>query len=116
MDTFEWEKFGDVVPVRPKKKVLEGEGLGEEKVEEQHAEEENEEEGELTWGDVVLALAAEIVGECRLAVQTRLGYTCSAGLAHNKVRSLRKHSKIPTWLIFSLYATHRFSQRFVRGT
>lgn len=44
------------------------------------------EETPLTWSDVALSIGAEIVLECRSAVHERLGYTCSAGIAPNKVR------------------------------
>src|SRR5690606_989769 len=37
------------------------------------------------WDDVVLALAAEKVQEIRRQVRERLGYTCSAGIARNKI-------------------------------
>lgn len=39
----------------------------------------------LTWSDICLALGAEIVRETRAAVTERLGYTCSAGIATNKM-------------------------------
>ncbi|KAL8345994.1 hypothetical protein RB601_004135 [Gaeumannomyces tritici] len=39
------------------------------------------------WDDVVLLLASEIVRNIRLAVRERLGYTCSAGVASNKLLS-----------------------------
>ncbi|KAM0750196.1 DNA/RNA polymerase [Meredithblackwellia eburnea MCA 4105] len=44
-----------------------------------------EEEIDATWSDVALFLAAEIVMKCRTAVHERLGYTCSAGVAPNKM-------------------------------
>ncbi|GAA5864259.1 hypothetical protein JCM3774_001272 [Rhodotorula dairenensis] len=39
----------------------------------------------LTWSDICLALGAEIVRETRAAVTEELGYTCSAGIATNKM-------------------------------
>lgn len=45
-----------------------------------------EEEPPLSWSDVALAIGAEIVMQCRNAVHERLRYTCSAGIASNKVR------------------------------
>ncbi|KAK4047138.1 N-acetyltransferase eso1 [Microbotryomycetes sp. JL201] len=44
-----------------------------------------EDEPELSWSDVALYLGAEIVKKCRSAVEERLGYTCSAGIAPNKM-------------------------------
>ncbi|KAM0791567.1 hypothetical protein ACM66B_006013 [Microbotryomycetes sp. NB124-2] len=40
---------------------------------------------DLTWSDVALYIGAEIVKKCRYAVEERLGYTCSAGIAPNKM-------------------------------
>lgn len=45
-----------------------------------------EEVEDITWSDVALYLAAGIVEKCRKAVEDQLGYTCSAGVATNKVR------------------------------
>ncbi|KAK4048261.1 N-acetyltransferase eso1 [Microbotryomycetes sp. JL221] len=44
-----------------------------------------EDESELSWSDVALYLGAGIVKQCRSAVEDRLGYTCSAGIARNKM-------------------------------
>ncbi|BGP48674.1 N-acetyltransferase eso1 [Rhodotorula kratochvilovae] len=38
-----------------------------------------------SWSDLCLALGASIVSEVRAAVRARLGYTCSAGIAPNKM-------------------------------
>ncbi|KAL8286986.1 hypothetical protein RQP46_003992 [Phenoliferia psychrophenolica] len=43
------------------------------------------EELDVSWSDVALYLGAEIVGKCRSTVHERLGYTCSAGIAPNKM-------------------------------
>ncbi|GAA5843556.1 hypothetical protein JCM9279_000791 [Rhodotorula babjevae] len=45
------------------------------------------EDGEppLSWSDVALSLGALLVGDIRNAVRARLGYTCSAGIATNKM-------------------------------
>lgn len=37
------------------------------------------------WDDVGMAIAAEIVNEIREEVKKKLGYTCSAGVAQNKM-------------------------------
>ncbi|BGO91840.1 hypothetical protein NBRC10512_007638 [Rhodotorula toruloides] len=39
----------------------------------------------LTWSDLCLSLGASIVRDVRVAVKERLGYTCSAGIATNKM-------------------------------
>lgn len=39
----------------------------------------------LTWSDICLSLGAAIVRDTRAAVTERLGYTCSAGIAPNKM-------------------------------
>ncbi|GAA5967675.1 hypothetical protein JCM11641_005731 [Rhodosporidiobolus odoratus] len=65
----------------------------------------------LTWSDIVLSLGAAIVKETRGAVKERLGYTCSAGIAVNKMlakltsawkkpnaQTVLRHSCIPAFL------------------
>lgn len=37
------------------------------------------------WSEVQLAIGAEICSDIRLAVLKELGYTCSAGVSHNKM-------------------------------
>ena len=39
-------------------------------------------------GDLQLAVGAVVVREMRNAVYQKLGFTCSAGVAHNKVCSM----------------------------
>ncbi|PWW78545.1 DNA/RNA polymerase [Tuber magnatum] len=41
--------------------------------------------GQLDWDDVGMGIAAEIVEEVRGSVRKDLGYTCSAGIAQNKL-------------------------------
>lgn len=48
-------------------------------------EKEEGEEGVLDWDDVVMAVAAEIVAAVRERVRVEIGYTCSAGIAGNKM-------------------------------
>jgi len=38
-----------------------------------------------TWPNYVLAIGAEFMQTCRARVHRELGYTCSAGIAHNKM-------------------------------
>ncbi|GAA5939375.1 DNA-directed DNA polymerase eta [Sporobolomyces koalae] len=47
--------------------------------------EEADEEPPLTWSDLALSLGAEIVQRIRQETHERLGYTCSAGIAPNKM-------------------------------
>jgi len=37
------------------------------------------------WDDVIMSIAAEIIGDIRREVEEKLGYTCSAGIAGNKM-------------------------------
>ncbi|KAK6532764.1 DNA-directed DNA polymerase eta rad30 [Arthrobotrys megalospora] len=46
--------------------------------------EEGEEEP-VDWDDIIVGIAAEIVADIRGEVRRRLGYTCSAGIARNKM-------------------------------
>jgi DNA polymerase eta len=43
------------------------------------------EEEPTDWDDVVMYLAAEMIQKTRREVEEKLGYTCSAGLARNKM-------------------------------
>jgi DNA polymerase eta len=38
-----------------------------------------------TWTDIALLIGAELMAQCRQQVFDQLGYTCSAGIATNKV-------------------------------
>lgn len=38
------------------------------------------------WSDYALSIGAELMQKCRRGVLQQLGYTCSAGVARNKVR------------------------------
>lgn len=42
-------------------------------------------ESALDWDDVAMGIAAEIVNEVRGSVRREVGYTCSAGIAQNKM-------------------------------
>ncbi|SJL00040.1 uncharacterized protein ARMOST_03352 [Armillaria ostoyae] len=44
----------------------------------------NEEDIQSTWHDVALSIAAELMGQVREDIKTKLGYTLSAGIARNK--------------------------------
>ena len=43
------------------------------------------------WSDYALSLAAELMQKCRTDVLQQLGYTCSAGVARNKVDHKASH-------------------------
>jgi DNA polymerase eta len=43
------------------------------------------EEDPVDWDDVIMFLAAELILEIRREVEETLGYTCSAGIARNKM-------------------------------
>lgn len=43
------------------------------------------EEDPVDWDDVVMSIAAEMIREVRKEVEDKLGYTCSAGIARNKM-------------------------------
>ncbi|GAA5979667.1 hypothetical protein JCM5350_003804 [Sporobolomyces pararoseus] len=58
-------------------------GVGDQEKEEE--EEEEEEEPSLTWSDLALSIGAEMVQTIRTETHKRLGYTCSAGIAPNKM-------------------------------
>ncbi|RDA88941.1 hypothetical protein CP532_0662, partial [Ophiocordyceps camponoti-leonardi (nom. inval.)] len=49
--------------------------------------EEDEEARDPDWDDVAMLLGSEIVRSVRAAIRDRLGYTCSAGVANNKLLS-----------------------------
>jgi DNA polymerase eta len=37
------------------------------------------------WDDVIMSIAAEMIRDIRGEVEEKLGYTCSAGIARNKM-------------------------------
>ncbi|KLU90516.1 sister chromatid cohesion protein Eso1 [Magnaporthiopsis poae ATCC 64411] len=62
------------------------------------------------WDDVVLLLGSEIIRNVRLAIRERLGYTCSAGVANNKLLSKlgSAHRKPNQQTVIRNRAVHRF--------
>lgn len=98
----EWNGLGNVIPVMTAKPKPNGDSdaLPAEATEETK-EEEAENDAALVppsssqievpsdpqnaWSDYALALGAELMQKCRTAVLHELGYTCSAGVARNKV-------------------------------
>jgi DNA polymerase eta len=44
-----------------------------------------------SWEAVAISIGAELVHQCRMAVKEELTYTCSAGVARNKVRLRHLH-------------------------
>lgn len=84
--TVVWDDVGNCIPIGGTPDAV-VESAGEEGTSESEEREGRELEAELglTWSDVALAIGAEIVATCRGQVQSELGYTCSAGIAPNKV-------------------------------
>jgi len=85
---------GDGEGEGPKKEKEGEEGGNDKEKKETNEEVENEKKGEeeeytegdpLDWDDICLAIAAEIVADIRKQVRTELKYTCSAGIARNKM-------------------------------
>lgn len=63
----------------------------------------------LTWSDICLSLGAAIVRDTRAAVTDRLGYTCSAGIATNKMLAkLTSAWKKPNAQVRSSFFLSRF--------
>lgn len=94
----EWDSLGNIVP------VLSGD---EEEAKAEGTEAENAAEGKgkvavpsssqvikrpsdpvNAWSDYALSIGAELMQKCRREVLQQLGYTCSAGVARNKVRKV----------------------------
>lgn len=107
--SIEWERIGNLIPVTGQKKDSlvspakpsepQDDASPEHEIAggDQLLKEDSEstppiEEPPLSWSDVALAIGAEIVLTCRMTVHERLGYTCSAGIAPNKVRPLKWHA------------------------
>lgn len=76
----EWEE--EYLPMPPRTKL---EWHGSHLVEKDKLPDEEEEEEDVDWDDVVMSMAAQIVADARKKVFDRLGYTCSAGIASNKM-------------------------------
>ena len=55
--------------------------------EEEEEEEDDLFEPEISWSDIALSLGARLVHKIRTTTRQRLGYTCSAGIANNKMLS-----------------------------
>lgn len=80
--TIDWPAFGNIIPINPVVHTIVAEGETSRGIEQVPV---FENYGELTWGDVALSIGADIVRTCRSTVESKLGYTCSAGIAPNKV-------------------------------
>ncbi|KAG7451043.1 DNA polymerase eta [Guyanagaster necrorhizus] len=70
-----WDKAGFLIPIDPSTPVDQEPGS--------HAPS-NEEGIQDTWHDIALSIAAELMGQVREDIETKLGYTLSAGIARNK--------------------------------
>ncbi|GAA5950553.1 hypothetical protein JCM3765_000526 [Sporobolomyces pararoseus] len=107
IDQIKWEQLGNLVPRNGQKKEklkrFDSNGtelppsssptkpststeVGEENPKgEEEEEEEEDQEPSLTWSDLALSIGAEMVQNIRAETHKRLGYTCSAGIAPNKM-------------------------------
>ena len=71
---------------------------------------EEEEIQDPDWDDVVILLGSEIVRDVRARIRRELGYTCSAGIAHNKMVSklASAHKKPNSQTVVRSRAVHSF--------
>lgn len=89
--TVDWSTVGNVIPTHPNEDEVAATTSSDElgSSESSSAAQRrlvDDETAELTWSDVALSIGAAVVRDCRSAVEARLGYTCSAGIAPNKVK------------------------------
>ncbi|KAK7044220.1 N-acetyltransferase eso1 [Paramarasmius palmivorus] len=70
--TLEWKPYSHIIPVKQKD------------VDNQEHKEEGDGSAPITWHDVALSIAAEMMNKVREAIAENLGYTTSAGIARNK--------------------------------
>ncbi|KAK0204678.1 hypothetical protein DFS33DRAFT_1321962 [Desarmillaria ectypa] len=70
-----WDKAGFLIPIDPYTPVDQETGSHVPSIEEGI---------QSTWHEVVLSIAAELMGQVREDIKARLGYTLSAGIARNK--------------------------------
>lgn len=101
-----WDTLGNVIPVlAPKEKAAES---ADSEVEPPNPPSSSQIEVPSdpvnAWNDYSLALAAELMQKCRTDVLQQLGYTCSAGVARNKVRSRHTSSIRPADGCFKILA------------
>lgn len=94
----DWESLGNIVPVLSEEeqaKEAEGgsnedaaEGKGKVAVPPSSQVIERPSDPVNAWSDYALSIGAELMQKCRREVLQQLGYTCSAGVARNKVITL----------------------------
>lgn len=94
----DWEALGNIVPViseeEQAKEAEEGgnedaaEGKGKVAVPPSSQVIERPSDPVNAWSDYALSIGAELMQKCRREVLQQLGYTCSAGVARNKVIAL----------------------------
>ncbi|KAJ9100920.1 hypothetical protein QFC20_005336 [Naganishia adeliensis] len=72
-----WAEAGNVFPIKGETKDVDS-------TVDHDGNDEEGAEGVGGWEDVALCLGAELMGRLRGEVREKLGYTCSAGIAHNK--------------------------------
>lgn len=90
--SIEWYPFTNLVPIHPEsqtttdpepKSTLEGTSSHSTDPE-PRPDSDQPNEGHVTWHDVALNIAADMLWKAREAIRNSLGYTTSAGLARNK--------------------------------
>ncbi|KAK0485085.1 hypothetical protein IW261DRAFT_1591324 [Armillaria novae-zelandiae] len=98
-----WDKTDFLIPIDPSTSVDQEPGS--------HATLSEEGSQSTTWHDVALSIAAELMGQVREDIRTKLGYTLSAGIARNKFlakltasyrkpnsQSILRNAAIPSYL------------------
>src|SRR6266404_391417 len=90
--SIEWHSFTNLIPIYPgsqstadpdPKSSLEGTSPRPTSLE-PRPDPDVSNEGQVTWHDIALNIAAEMLWKAREAIRNSLGYTTSAGLARNK--------------------------------
>lgn len=101
----DWENLGNIVPVLSEQEQQAAQAEQKKEVEAADGDEESDSDQAATspappassqiieqpkdhlnaWSDYALSIAAELMQKCRKDVLEQLGYTCSAGVAKNKV-------------------------------
>ena len=99
----DWERLGNIVPVLSEQEQQAAQAENKKEVEAENGEDSESDKGATSppppssqiieqpkdqinaWSDYALSIAAELMQKCRSDVLQQLGYTCSAGVARNKV-------------------------------
>ncbi|KAF7972529.1 hypothetical protein HWV62_17826 [Athelia sp. TMB] len=79
-----WDKLGAIIPINPSVESLDAPERSASPVDDLESETREGGDGNTTWHDVALSIAAELMEKIRAEVRNQLGYTTSAGIARNK--------------------------------